>query len=337
MKVLQISQYYFPHVGGVEKHLVKINQQLIKAGHQIKVIAGNQEKNLAKKEVIDQVSIYRINNRPSSNYKLKIWQQIINHYKLMAEADVIHIHDVFWWIIPIYPLIFHKLFITFHGHEKSILPSKKAIFWHQIAHHLTRGSIAVGGFHEKYYGIKANKVIFGAGEEKIYKSGKQNKNKIIFAGRLVEETGILTYLKALKILKDKNKEYKLDVFGNGPQMSSAQQYAKQNQLAVIFHGTVADVEPLFTDYSIAFVSRYLSIAEALKQGCRVIAHYQNSFIKDYLDLSIFKELIFSSDDPKEIAEALKHPPQVKKLSMSLNKTLSWDQIAKDYLQLWQKK
>ena len=58
-----------------------------------------------------------------------------------------------------------------------------------------------------------------------------------------------------------------------------------------FHGTVAEAEQLFSHYEIAFVASYLSICEALKQNCRVIAHYSNDFIKDYLSMSIYRDYI----------------------------------------------
>ena len=337
MKVLQISQYYSPRIGGVEKHLTKVNQQLIEADYQVTVLAGNEERNLAKKETINQVLVHRIDNRPNKNYKLKIWKQILNNSKLFISADIIHIHDVFWWIIPIYPFIFKKLFITFHGHEKSEAPDKKAIFWHRLANKLCKGSIAVGGFHQKYYQVAADEIIFGASEKENFSKTKRFKNKFIFVGRLITETGILTYLKALKYLQDKKIKYELDVFGDGPLMNQAKKYSKKMELAVNFHGTVPDAEKLFTNYPIAFVSSYLSIAEALKQGCRVIAHYHNQFIKDYLELSIFKDYIFTAQTPQKIAQIILKSPKIKDLDQETNQLLTWSKITKTYQRLWLKK
>jgi glycosyltransferase involved in cell wall biosynthesis len=337
MKVLQISQYFAPRIGGVEKHLVKLNQELIKASYQVTVLTGNQERNLEKTEVIDQVLVHRIDNRPSTNYKFKIWKQVLAHRKLFINADIIHVHDVFWWIIPIYPLIFKKLFITFHGHERSEAPDKKAIFWHRLANRLSRGSIVVGGFHQKYYKVKADEIIFGASEKENLSNNKRPQNRFIFVGRLITETGILAYLKALKILQDKKIKYQLDVFGDGPLMNKAKRYVKKMKLAVNFHGTVPDAERLFTDYPVAFVSSYLSITEALKQGCRVIAHYHNQFIKDYLELSIFKDYIFTAQTPQEIARAILEAPTRNKFDQKTSQILSWSRIAKTYQKLWLKK
>lgn len=337
MKVLQISQYFAPRIGGVEKHLVKLNQELIKVGYQVTVLAGNQELELEKRELIDQVLVHRIDNRPSENYKLKIWRQVLANRKLLIDADIIHIHDVFWWIIPIYPLIFKKLFITFHGHEKSEAPDKKAIFWHRLANKLCKGSIVVGGFHQKYYKVKADEIIFGASEKENLSKNKPFKNKFIFVGRLITETGILTYLKALKILQNKKINYQLDVYGDGPLMNKAKKYVEKMKLTVNFHGTVPDAEKLFTDYPTAFVSSYLSITEALKQGCRVIAHYHNQFIKDYLELSIFKDYIFTAQTPQEITQAILKAPKTKKFNQEVSQILTWSRIAEIYQKLWLKK
>lgn len=337
MKVLQISQYYAPHVGGVEKHLTKINQELLKNGYQVTVLAGTDNSHLAKSAIIDQVRVQRLDNRLSSRYKFKIWQQVIKQKQLFKEADIIHLHDVFWWIIPLYPFIFHKLFITFHGHESNNEPNQKAIFWHRLANKLCRGSIAVGGFHEKYYKVRANYVIYGACDLEQVPVKRKFSKKIIFVGRLAPEIGILQYLEALKILKDKQLHYHLDVFGDGQLMNQAKNYSKKHQLDVIFHGTVAEAEQLFSNYEIAFVSSYLSICEALKQNCRVIAHYSNNFIKDYLSMSIYQDYILMANNALAIAQAIIKPSRTKKIDRKIGDTLSWPTIADTYQKLWQKK
>lgn len=337
MKVLQISQYYAPRVGGVEKHIFKINQQLLKNGYQISVLTGNDDPNLSKHELLDHVEIFRIDNNPEKNYKFKIWRQVISHRQLLKQADIIHLHDIFWWIIPLYPFIFHKLFITFHGYESGNGPNKKEIFWHQLANRLCKGSIVVGGFHGKYYGVKANYTIYGASDNNNLPKKSISNNKIIFVGRLVPETGILTYLTALKILKDKGHDYSLDVVGDGPLMNEARDLAKKLQITVTFHGRVANAEMLFNQYEIAFVSSYLSICEALKQNCLVIAHYHNQFIKDYLSMSIFKDYIFMSNSASDIARAVIKAPEIKKINKTIENRLTWKVIAKSYQNLWQKK
>jgi glycosyltransferase involved in cell wall biosynthesis len=337
MKVLQISQYYTPHIGGVEKHLSKINQELIKKNHQVRVLAGNENLKLLRTELIDQIKVDRIDNRYSHYYKFKIWRQIVNHRNLFKEADIIHIHGVFWWIIPLYPFIFHKLFITFHGHESSDKLNNKAIFWHRLANRFCKGSIVVGGFHEKYYGVKADYIIYGASDQEMNNPNNKNLRKIIFVGRLVPETGILEYLEALNILKNKKINYHLDVFGDGPLMNQAKQFSKNYQLDVTFRGAVAKAEQLFSHYPIAFVSRYLSICEALKQHCQVIAHYHNQLIKDYLAMSIFKDYIFMTNNSQKIAQAIIKTPRTKKFDKKISTSLTWPVIADTYQKLWQKK
>jgi len=337
MKVLQISQYYVPHVGGVEKHLQELNQELIKLGHQPTVLTGDDRENYPAKEELAGGMVYRINNQPGQFYKLKIWLQVLKNLNLFFHADIVQVHDVFWWIIPIYPLIARKLFITFHGYEGSQAPSKKAIFWHQLAQKMCRGSLAVGGFHQQFYGVKADQLMFGASNVQVQKNLATNKQKIIFVGRLAEDNGIMTYLEALKILKEQRLNYQLVIYGNGPLLQKAKTYVKEQKLAVSFAGEDASVDQYFKNYALAFVSRYLAIIEALKSGCQVIAHYHNPIKKLYLKSAPFAESIFIEQSAENMAKILAQNLEKAALKKTLASKLSWDIVAKTYLKLWQKK
>lgn len=341
MKVLQISQAYSPSLGGVEKHLDKVNQQLLKHGHQVAVLCGDQRSQFSTQEKIDGVSVFRLNNQiqdlPSIIYKLKIFWQVIACIKLFLQADVVQVHDVFWWILPIYPLIAHKVFIIFHGYEGHEAPSKKAIFWHRLAWKLSRASIAVGGFHQRYYGISADQIIFGASDEPKKNNPNRLKKQLIFLGRLSLDNGIMDYLKALKILKNNGKNYQLNVFGDGPLLSEAKAYVKKEQLKVVFKGMVDNTEQFLADYPIALVSRYLAIIEALKNHCQVIAHYNNQIKKDYLTLSPLKNFIILAKNPQAIARAIINQETRPEIDQKLAQSLTWSQIAEIYQNLWQKK
>ena len=38
MKIAMIAPHYYPHVGGVEKHVVRVSEELSKNGHEIIII-----------------------------------------------------------------------------------------------------------------------------------------------------------------------------------------------------------------------------------------------------------------------------------------------------------
>ena len=339
MQILQVSQSYLPNVGGVEKHLQQVNRHLLKAGHQVTVLTGGRQRSQQDQAIIEQVPVFYLDNQPQAHYKWHIWRQISQHRQLFQQADAIQVHDVFWWILPLYPFIKSKVFTTFHGYEGSQAPDKKAIRAHQLAWRLSRASLAIGGFHHKYYGITPDVISFGASDLVIdLNSTKrhQSDKKAIFIGRLAPDTGILEYLKALTILKKRRHSYSLDVYGDGPLLNQATKYAKKQHLAVTFHGFQADADQLLVNYPVAFVSQYLAIIEALKSGCQVIAYYHNQLKQDYLEMSPFPQYIAMAHSAQDISQQLESKTSQTHLSSDLVKKFSWAIVTKQYLQLWQK-
>src|SRR5258708_3315309 len=105
------------------------------------------------------------------------------------------------------------LFLSFHGYEAPGPLTKKQIFWHRFAAKHTKGNICVGNFHKKYYGVTPDFVTYGGVDIKRENQIKKNKT-IAFVGRLSKDTGVLEYLKAMKILSGK-EGWHLDIFGDG--------------------------------------------------------------------------------------------------------------------------
>ena len=339
MQILQVSQSYLPNVGGVEKHLQQVNRYLLKAGHQVTVLTGGRQETGQDQAVIEQIPVFYLDNQPQANYKWHIWKQILQHQQLFHQADIIQMHDVFWWALPLYPFIKSRVFTTFHGYEGSQAPDKKAIRAHQLAWRLSRGSLAIGGWHHKYYGITPDVISFGASDLQLNQHStkrRQSAKKIIFIGRLAPDTGILEYLKALKLLKKQQHNYSLDVYGDGPLLDQATKYAQKQRLAVTFHGFQADADRLLVNYPIAFVSQYLAIAETLKSGCQVIAYYNNQLKQDYLKMSPFPKYITMVHDAQEISQQLESGSRQASLDQALAKRLTWSTVTKQYLRLWQK-
>ena len=60
MNVAIISNYY-PYIGGAEIFAQEIAQRLVRDGHRVDVITGRWDRNLPQLEVINGVSVYRIN------------------------------------------------------------------------------------------------------------------------------------------------------------------------------------------------------------------------------------------------------------------------------------
>lgn len=333
MKILHLSRRFYPHLGGVETHVYEISKILIKRRHKVSIITQQFSQKEQLEETIEGITIYRIPLICNED-KWKTWLWMWQHRQLFIGAHKIHIHDVFWWTLPLLPLIQKNLYITFHGYEGNEAPNVNKRFWHQAAAFVTQANLCIGGFHEKWYGVKPTMVSFGAAStnKKIH---SKNKNNIIFIGRLEHDNGIIEYINAMLLLQKNN--FILDVYGDGSLKDECEDIVKKYKLPVIFHGFVDNAAQYLSDYSIAFVSRYLAIVEALQIGNTVIAHYNNEIKKDYLMLSPFSNWISIVGTSNEISKAVQKEKRLPEMSRKWAEAQTWDKMVDGYEKLWQTK
>lgn len=254
MKVLFISQHKYPHIGGVEKHIENVSNELSKKKYEIRKISG-EDINHPKVKLLGL---------------LYIWIWFLRNLKYILNSDTIHIHDVFIWYLPFrFMFPFKKVFVTFHGWE-GVYPIP---FWNKfnklLAYKLTTGSITVGKYIEKYYNIRSDYVIYG-GVDKL-NSGikfKKEKDSILFLGRLNKDTGLLEFLEYLK----KNKKYKVKFVGDGPLKKLCLKYGK-----VV--GNTFDTRSYLSKSEYCVPSGYLSYLEAENHNCKILT-FSNNVLKD---------------------------------------------------------
>lgn len=332
--ILFVTQFYYPHIGGVEKHVSQISRQLLTRKNSITILTEQYDNSLPLTEIIDGVSVIRI---PIGNSKfLKkfyIWKWIFFHFDTIRDAKIIHVHDVFYYLLPFRLFIFSKkIFMTFHGYEG--FPVKKRwVISRKIAETLTAGNICVGDFMKKWYFTKPTKIIYGAVSTTKLKNIR-NAQSAVFFGRLDDQTGILEYVAAYKKIKKIYPKFKFTVVGEG---NLRQKLPKDIKTLPFTHKT----EEYISNNRFIFVSRYLSILEALIQKREVIAVYDNPIKKDYLMMSPFKEYISVAGNSGDIARIVLNKLKNKHNGAQLGKgyefarQLSWQNLAKIYLKLWE--
>jgi len=341
MTILMFSRLFYPHIGGVENHVEKLSRELIKKGHQITIITELFQKNLKKTETRNKVKIFRIPvPHQEKQKKWHIWKWFWQNRRLMQKADLIHIHDVFFWFLPLKPFFLKKpVYITCHGYEGIGPPTIKAILQRKIGEWLTHGTICIGQFMKKWYKAKPNFIIYGATDS--IKSVTAKPNTAIYLGRLSGDTGIMVYLETLKLLKDKKINLTLNVYGNGPQLIQAQKFTKKHKLNVNFHSFVKDASSKIPQNSLAFISRYLGILEAMLSKRPVFAVYNNQIKKDYLTCHPQAKNMIITKDEKILADSiikcLNNPKQFQgKIHQAYKwaRKQTWGKITEKYLQLW---
>ena len=336
MKILFFSRLFYPHIGGVEKHVLEISRLLIKKGHKVCIITEKYENNLKSQEAIEGVDVYRIDIKNKSK-KLSVWSWLFKNVNLIKDADVVHCHDVFFWYLPFRFLVpFKKVYTTFHGYESYPLKSKN-ILMHKIAEILSMGNICIGDFIKKWYGTKPTYMTYGG--VNIATSDKRqatSENSAVFIGRLDEQTGIRTYVNAVKQIRKKIPDFKFAIIGDGKLKKEINKNFK-------VLGFQKNPEKYFSEYNFAFVSRYLSILEAMKARKLVFAVYDNPLKEDYLRLAPFSKYIIISNSPSQLTSKVHYhidnPKKKEKIiegAYSWVKKNTWYEMTNTYLKLWKK-
>lgn len=335
-KILFLTRLYFPHVGGVEKHIEKLSEVLVDKGFKITVLTEQHDSKLLGFETFKNITIYRIPvSRNIFFKKFYIWKWIFFHLGLFNRADIIHIHDVFYWILPFrFFLPFKKIFMTFHGYEGFPIKSRWRIE-RKIAEKFTNGNICVGDFMKKWYSTIPSSVIYG-GVSSGVKNRESDKYSAVFFGRLDEQTGILEYVEAYKKIKEIYPEFKMTVVGEGKFKNKIPKEIKVEKFT-------DEIENYILKSRFIFVSRYLSMLEALVLKREVIAVYDNPVKRDYLLMSPFKNYINIAKSRDEIAafvlKSIKNGSNNEKIKAGYKwaKEQTWEKVANVYLSLWEKK
>lgn len=239
-KILFIAKHRHPHIGGVERHLKAIGDRLQVTGNTITTIS-EEDINPPRIKILGL---------------LYIWYWLFKNRKLITGCNLVHIHDVFIWYLPfrfLYPT--KKVYITFHGWEGKWPIPMWNIINKRIANRLTAGSISVGNYINKYYGIKSDYIIHGAVSHKSPITSHKLLNTIVWLGRQDEDTGI--------------NEFRQWLMVNG------------QGLKVKYVTNVKNPEKYLVTSEYCVPSGYLSYLEAKSYGCKIITFANNPLKEDY--------------------------------------------------------
>lgn len=319
MKILMLARRSWPQIGGVEKHIKEVVQILKKKGHRVRIISG--------KDI----------NYPHVKFLglLVIWLWMLRNIRIFRDADIVHAHDVAIWYLPLRIFLPKKPFyVTFHGWEgKFPIPLRYKVI-RKISEKMAWGNICVGRYLEKWYGIKANYVIYGGIDRKI-KNANQNSKTILFLGRLQKDTGLLTCLKVFQLIKEKYPNMKILFLGDGALRKEAEKYGR-------VLGFQKNITPYLLKSRFVLTSGYLSMLEAMVARKLVFAIYDSQLKYDTLKMSpFFPHAVVTNNSQelvREIGYFLKNPKKEQDIVAGAHKWAcqqTWDKVVNVYLRLWE--
>ncbi len=222
MKILFVSDFYYPHIGGITEHIYHLANEFENMGHKVSILTSNMEGNLKPDErrVIRLgksivIHMNQSNSRMTGWINLSVLSRVVNKY------DIIHIHGV---IAPTLPLLVLKgssktNIFTFHPtFESSALYT---IFKSPLKHFLEKidGKIAVSvtarDSIRKYFPGEYRIIPNGIDTDRFRFCGEKNPFEILFVGRIERRKGLQFLIDALPHIKREIPEAQLTVAGGG--------------------------------------------------------------------------------------------------------------------------
>lgn len=344
MHSIHIARRFFPSVGGVETHVLRIALELIALGHTVTVVTLQPDKDKRKTEILHRGIRVLYIDAVTDVEKMPIWRVIWRMREEFARADVVQAHDVAWWLLPIYHLVYKKLHTTFHGFE-GVYPVRFFAKVHRLfVSFASKTSLHVGAFIQEFYFDKPSKITYGGAHippeyvvGKLQKKSNTKKINIAFVGRLEPDTGVNEYCAVLEGLDARGISFEMSWVGDGSLRATCQRWG-------LVTGMVTDVLERIVPADIVFASSYLSILEAQALGKVVCCIYANPLKKAYLQTYIGKKHLLLSGNAEKMAgkiqKLLTSPAQFSELQKNAHefaKTQTWQKVANTYLKLWDKR
>ncbi len=279
MRIIQISPFFYPVSGGMEKHVKQISLLLKKKGYNVTVLTSDSSRDghIKKRvETIDGINVFRFKTLISLGDFGKFWPGFVlklikDEYDIVHVHNYRHIHTILAAIVcflrrkpciltthsPFHPLYLRRFlsrvfvfvydrFLKFFIDQlfsKIILitSSEKKYFKHVPPRKLV--SIPNGVENEMFKKVSSRL------KKKIKRKYglKDSEKKILYVGRIHPTKGIDFLLKVLKELIKKDKKYKLVLVGplkNDYYFSSLLDFIKNNDLEkyIVFTGFVSEIE-----------------------------------------------------------------------------------------------
>jgi glycosyltransferase involved in cell wall biosynthesis len=339
MRILMLTPSFHPRAGGVEKHVLRVSRELAGRGHEVAILTPQWDPAWPLEETIEGLAVTRVPRRLS----LASWRARSACFRW---AEIIHSHDAYpvlryylpWrWMLPHRPL-----FITFHGYEGYPIP-REAIRKRRWVARRVQGALCMGAFIEKWYGTPCSLVSYGGVDLPSAVTPSPATNNAVFIGRLEPDTGILSYLDALRLLRGRHGlQISLDICGDGSLRAEVERRIVDERLAAQVHGFVADTRPFLENARLALVSGYLAMQEAMAAGRLVCALYDNPVKRDYLEMFPPAEsALLIGGGAEELAEGIaRHLSDSTLMEAKIAagrewvRDKTWAQVADAYERLW---
>ncbi len=302
MKLIHITFHFYPHIGGIEKHVQKVIKLLDARGHEVIVITADFTGKLAPEELYGNVRVMRF---PATRSPLRVKFWFMRQGLLLRSADAVHVHTshlfdfLNQWITPSRRLVY-----TAHGWGGKYPIPQESILTTQRCVSRVAKLVCVGEFIGKWNDVRPDVVTYGAVEVSNVRLSKKCSGQICMLGRLANDTGSVVFAQGIRMYAEKFDSVKVVVCGDGTLTKDIQNLLDHPKIDMEFRGFVENAEEAVAASPVTMTSGYLGILEALALGSIVLSVADNPVKEDYLSLSPMAKYIYIARSSNDVAEFL---------------------------------
>lgn len=340
-KIGIVSEYFYPHLGGITEHVYYYSKELLKRGFEVVILTGYEGESATYDPLPGLRIIHMGKSFPffSNGSFAKVtldWNIGKKVRRVLAEEkfDLLHIQSP---LTPVLPLAFQQLsqtltIGTMHTYFEKMIFYK--IFQKQVQAHLDRldGVIAVspscieamsqyftGNYTVIPNGVDRDWFANSKGKIKKYDDGSPN---VLFLGRLDPRNGLETLIDSFPHVLKEVPEARLLVLGDGPLRPVYEERAAGllNQ-KIFFEGQINEDRPDYFATSRVFcypatkASFGITLLEAMAAGVPVVATDNKGF-KDMIQHGE-NGLLVKQEDPVDLAQGIVRVLKDKELEKRL--------------------
>jgi glycosyltransferase involved in cell wall biosynthesis len=357
MRILVVTKYYHPVIGGVETLVRTLAERHVLAGHQCTVVCLDHSKD--SDEIMNGVRVVRFHRQGLAQTGIHLGMRDW----LIANAtpdkfDIVNVHNfhsplalmaAYYCRAQGLPFVFTT---HYHGHgqnrTRDLLFRVYRIYGGSI-YRWSEKNICVSNFEkglvQRDFGLPDDRItIVPNGGRDYQRVDVPREGSILYVGRLVKYKGVDHILSAMAVLKGRGRAVQLRVVGTGPEKESLVRMAQDLGLAdqIVWLEGISD-EQLNVEYHRAGVLVLLSaleayglvIAEALKSGTPCIVA-KTSALTEFTSEPGCLGVEFppnANEVAVLIERALEGGTKVGPLS---DKLITWQQVSDRYLDIYDK-
>jgi len=262
LRIALVTEYYYPHLGGVCEHVHFFAREARLLGHHVDIITSNLDGAVPEPGVIRigrSQSVYANGSQARITIGIGLRRQMRRVLR-QGNYDIVHVHSPLSPVLPILaieeadcPIVgtFHTYFDKSYGYQFGRKYFQRRLDMLDVAIAVSHSTtIALERYFEADWTIIPNGIDIDLFNPHAPPPPEIRKDvpAILFLGRFDPRNGLTTLIESFKKVRGKNREAQLVVVGDGP-LRQHYYRAAGGDPDITFVGSVLDARPSYYAHS----------------------------------------------------------------------------------------